>query len=71
MTKDKLQDIKQALLGVSKEERRNLLQHLRKEFPIHALEKEWNAGAELILEAITRAPDLTSLHSRWLVAVET
>lgn len=41
---------------------------LRKEFPIHELEKKWNASAELILEAISRAPDLTQRGVRGVIA---
>jgi len=44
VTKDRLQEIKQALASVAKEERRRVFQDLRGEFPIHSLEKEWNAS---------------------------
>ena len=68
MTKDRLEELRLALKGVSKEERRDVFQFLRQEFPIHALEKEWNASAELILEAIARASDLTRRGIRGVIA---
>ena len=68
MTEDRLKEIKRVLLSVAKEERQRVFQYLREEFPIHALEKEWNATAELILEAIARAPDLTQRGVRGVIA---
>ena len=41
---------------------------LRIEFPIHPLEKEFDAPAEVILEAISRSPDLTRRGVRGIIA---
>ena len=68
MTSDKIQQIYRILTGASKEERIRIFEQLRGEFPIHALEKEWNANAELILEAISRATDLTKRGIRGVIA---
>jgi len=68
MTSDKIREIFRALTGTSKEDRLRIFRELRGEFPIHALEKEWNASAELILEAISRASDLTKRGIRGVIA---
>ncbi len=44
MTSDKIQEIHRILTGISKEERMRIFEQLRGEFPIHALEKEWNTS---------------------------
>ena len=50
------------------EERRKVFEQLRTEFPIHELESEFNAPAEVILEAIARSPDITKRGIRGLLA---
>jgi hypothetical protein len=50
------------------EERRMLFKTLRHEFPIHKLEKQLNTSAEVILEAISRASDLTLRGIRGIIA---
>jgi hypothetical protein len=68
MMSDTIQEIRRILIEASKEERLRIFQQLRGEFPIHSLEKEWNASAELILEAISRASDLTKRGIRGVIA---
>ncbi len=68
MTSDKIQEIHRILTGTSKEERMRIFDQLRGEFPIHGLEKEWNTSADLILEAISRATDLTKRGIRGVIA---
>lgn len=68
MTKDKLQEIWRVLQAVSQEDRARVFEQLRKEFPIHSLEKEWNVSANLILEAINRSSDLTKRGVRGVIA---
>lgn len=51
-----VEEIQNLLESCSQEQRHQIFQQLRKEFPLHPLEAEWNAPAELILEAIMRAP---------------
>ncbi|HEY8484647.1 MAG TPA: hypothetical protein VIL13_08565 [Longimicrobiales bacterium] len=63
-----IEQIKQLLRGCSPEERRQVLRHLRQEFPIHPLEAKLNAPAEMILEAIDRAGDLTLRGVRGVIA---
>lgn len=41
---------------------------MRQEFPIHVLEEKLNTQAEIILEAIHRAPDLTQRGVRGIIA---
>lgn len=68
MTKNNLQAIKAALAAVTQENRKQVFEMLRDEFPIHDLEKQWNVRAEIILEAIARASDLTKRGIRGVIA---
>lgn len=68
MTKNNLAAIRAALAAATPESRKQVLELLREEFPIHALEKQWNVRAEIILEAIARAPDLTKRGIRGVIA---
>jgi len=51
----KIEEIKRLLDLCSKEQRHEIFQFLREEFPIHPIEAEYKAEAEVILEAIHRA----------------
>jgi len=68
VTKDKFQEIWQLLQQTSKQDRALVLEQLRREFPIHSLEQEWNVSAGLILEAISRSSDLTRRGIRGVIA---
>jgi len=68
VTEDKLKEIWQLLQQTSKEDRARVFDRLRREFPIHSLEKEWNVSADLVLEAIGRASDLTKRGVRGVIA---
>ena len=68
MTKDNLQAIRAALADASRDDRKRILDELRREFPIHELEKRWNVPAEVVLEAIARATDLTQRGLRGVIA---
>jgi hypothetical protein len=68
VTRDKLHEIWQLLQGTSKEDRARVFEQLRREFPIHSLEKEWNVSADIILEAISRSADLTKRGVRGVIA---
>lgn len=61
-------DIKLLLERCNKKQRREIFDLLRAEFPIHALEAKLNIPAELILEAIDRASDLTLRGVRGVIA---
>lgn len=50
------------------EQRRDVFNHLRQEFPIHNIEQKLNTQAEIILEAISRAPDITQRGIRGIIA---
>ena len=52
----------------SVEERLEVFNHLRKEFPIHSLEADLNTQAEVILEAMARSSDLTMRGIRGIIA---
>ena len=56
------------LKGCTREERMEIFKVLRKEIPIHGLEKELNAEAEVILEAMARSSDLTMRGIRGIIA---
>lgn len=62
------QRIAKLLDNLTVEERRQVFSLLRIEFPIHPLEKEFDAPAEVILEAISRSPDLTRRGVRGIIA---
>jgi hypothetical protein len=49
-------------------QRREIFGWLRAEFPIHRLEQEFGAPAEVILEAILRSSDLTKRGIRGIIA---
>lgn len=68
MTKDKLLEIWRLLQETSKKDQGRLFEQLRREFPIHSLEQEWNVSADLILEAISRSSDLTKRGVRGVIA---
>lgn len=68
MTKNNLQAIRAALAAVTPDSRKQVLELLREEFPIHDLEKQWNVRAEVILEAIARSADLTKRGIRGVIA---
>lgn len=56
------------LNGCTREERIEIFKILRKEIPIHTLESELNAEAEVILEAMARSSDLTIRGIRGIIA---
>jgi hypothetical protein len=61
-------DIIHLLEQCSVEERREIFNHLRREFPIHRLEADLNTQAEVILEAMARSSDLTMRGIRGIIA---
>src|SRR5437773_2409908 len=61
-------EILRLLEQCSAEERFEVFQHLRREFPIHRLEVDLNAQAEVILEAMARSSDLTMRGIRGIIA---
>jgi hypothetical protein len=63
-----IQQIRQMLASCSKSERREVFEHLRNEFGIHPLEQTLHARAEVILEAIHRAGELTRRMIRGVIA---
>jgi len=64
----KKDEILRLLEQCSYEERREIFQYLRKEFPIHPLEADLNTQAEVILEAMARSSDLTMRGIRGIIA---
>lgn len=63
-----LDEIEHLLAQCTVEQRRRIFERLRTEFPIHPLEAKLNAQAEIILEAIARASDLTLRGIRGVIA---
>ncbi|CUJ46451.1 hypothetical protein [Achromobacter ruhlandii] len=61
-------DLQQRLAELSNEEREEIFKYLRSEIKIHPLEDEFNAQAEVILEAISRGSDLTKRGIRGIIA---
>src|SRR5438309_643427 len=64
----KKEDVLVLLEQCSVEERREIFNHLRKEFPIHPLETDLDTQAEVILEAMARSSDLTMRGIRGIIA---
>lgn len=66
-----VEEIRALLAKCSDEQRREIFQHLRETIPIHPFEVAINAKAEVILEALARAPDLTIRGIRGIVGEAT
>ena len=64
----KVDEIKNQLSRCSQNEQRLVFEYLRSKFPIHPIEKQLNTTAEVILEAIARAGDLTQRGVRGIIA---
>jgi hypothetical protein len=60
--------IKDFIDRCSPEERGILFEYLRRRFPRHPLEEQWDIDAETILTAIYRSPDLTQRGVRGILA---
>lgn len=65
---DPLAEIKERILARPDADQRELLGWLRQKHPIHELEAEFGAPAEVILEAISRASDLSRRGVLGLIA---
>lgn len=65
---NEVEQVKKLLLRCSEEQRRIIFGYLRNELDIHPLESQWNVRAEVILEAINRASDLTQRGVRGVIA---
>ena len=65
---DPLDEINALLPACSARAKQELLRLLRRENPIHGLEADWNVTAEVVLEAIARAPELTQRMFRGILA---
>lgn len=63
-----LEEIKRLLETCTHADREELFGLLREEFPLHPLEAELHAKAEIILEAIQRGGDLTKRMIRGVIA---
>lgn len=64
----RLADIYKLLDACTPEERLEIFKHLRQNTHIHPFEKSLNTTAEIILEAISKAPDLTVRGVRGIIA---
>ena len=62
------EQIKELLSRCSVAQRREIFEYLRAEFLIHPIEEKLNTHAEIILEAIDRASDLTLRGIRGVIA---
>jgi hypothetical protein len=63
-----IETIKRLLDSLNDDQCREVLQYLRARIPIHPIETKLNAQAEVILEAIDRASDLTLRGVRGIIA---
>jgi hypothetical protein len=62
------QHLESILQGCTREQRAELFRMLREEFSIHPLEEQLHAKAEVILEAIQLAPEITLRMLRGVIA---
>src|SRR5882672_10548578 len=63
----KKEEVIRLLESCSEQERLEIFQYLRKTIPIHPIEAKLNTTAEVILEAIDRASDLTLRGIRGII----
>lgn len=68
MPENNLDAIKRLLAGCTDDERRAVLREVRQTVQLHQLEVDFGAPAEVILEAIHRAPELTRRMLRGVIA---
>lgn len=66
-----IEEIRMLLAKCSNEERYKIFEELRKGFPIHPFEARMNARADVILEALDRAGDLTLRGIRGIIGEAT
>ncbi len=71
MVPDPLAEIKSMIASRSEQDQRAILKWLREKHPIHELEAEFGTTAEVILEAISRASDLSRRGVLGLIAEAT
>ena len=64
-------EIRRLLAGCSAEQKKEIFDELRNIIPLHPFEQRINAQAEVILEALGRAPDLTILGIRGIIGEAT
>lgn len=62
------EQVRQMLAALTPEQRYQVFRLLRREFPIHPIERKLDTEAEIILEAIDRASDLTLRGIRGVIA---
>jgi len=65
---DSFQDIVQAVRSCTPEQKQSLFEEIRDSVVVHELERVWHLRAEVILEAISRANDLTQRGVRGVIA---
>jgi hypothetical protein len=65
---DPLENARKMVERLDEQQQRLVLRLLRDRYPIHPLEAEWDVPAEVVLEAIGRAPDLSQRGVRGLIA---
>jgi hypothetical protein len=65
---DNTEKIKELLGECNEPEQQVILKYLRQKYPIHPIEKELSTTAEIILESISRASDLTLRGIRGIIA---
>ncbi|MEO8497398.1 MAG: hypothetical protein ABI614_20195 [Planctomycetota bacterium] len=65
---DPVEEIKRLLPSCSEAGKREIFALLRMEIPLHQLEVDWNVAAEVVLEAINRAEDMTQRMFRGVLA---
>ena len=68
MSREELERAKRLVESLDTEGQRAVLAWLRSRYPIHQMERDWQAPAEIILEAISRSDDISQRGVRGLIA---
>jgi hypothetical protein len=68
LSNDPANQIREILSACTPDQRDEIIRLLRLEFRVHRIEREWNTSAEVVLEALARAGELTHRMFKGILA---
>lgn len=68
MSTDAANQIRAILDACTAQQRGDIMKMLRSQYPTHAIEREWNTSAEVVLEALARSDPLTRRMFKGILA---
>jgi hypothetical protein len=68
LSTDPATQIREILAACTPEQREELVRLVRLEYRVHRIEREWNTSAEVVLEALARAGELTQRMFKGILA---